>query len=60
MAKDKGRPLLQVENPREAYEKIFRQRDSLYRETADIVFESDSHNSPLDVARQIKAKLLEI
>jgi len=53
VAKDKSRPLLQVDNPKEAYEKIFTQRDLLYREVADEVVVTDNLASPANVARTI-------
>ncbi len=34
---DKSRPLLQVDNPREALEPLYAQRDPLYREAADLI-----------------------
>ena len=51
--KDKTRPLLQVENPRDTYEQIFQQRDPLYREVADDVIVTDNLASPTKVARSI-------
>lgn len=41
---DKGRPLLQVPNPRERLETLFRERDPLYREVADIVIDGGRGN----------------
>lgn len=41
---DKGRPLLQVPNPRERLESFFRERDPLYREVADIVIDGGRGN----------------
>lgn len=37
---DKNRPLLQTENPRARLEKLFAERDPLYREVADIVIDT--------------------
>lgn len=37
---DKNRPLLQTENPRTKLEKLFAERDPLYREIADIVVDT--------------------
>lgn len=39
---DKGRPLLQVDDPRERIRSLVEKRDPLYREVADIVVESGS------------------
>lgn len=36
---DRNRPLLQVPNPRERIEQLFRERDPLYRSVADITLE---------------------
>lgn len=35
--KDKNRPLLQTANPRAVLEELYRQRDPLYRQTADLI-----------------------
>lgn len=53
VAKDKARPLLQVENPRATYEKIFQERDPLYRDVADHILVTDNQASPTSVARSI-------
>jgi shikimate kinase len=37
---DKNRPLLQTENPRAKLEKLFSERDPLYREIADVVIDT--------------------
>jgi shikimate kinase len=37
---DKNRPLLQTGNPRERLEKLFEERDPLYREVADIIVDT--------------------
>lgn len=60
VSKDKSRPLLQVPEPRRAYEKIFLQRDPLYRSTADLVFVSNETFSANEVAKNIQGRLLEI
>ena len=52
-SKDKNRPLLQTENPRQKLEEILSIRDPLYREVADVVIETDG--SP---ARNVVKKLL--
>jgi len=53
VVKDRTRPLLQVENPRETYEQIFSQRDPLYRAVASTVIVTDNYSSPLSVAQSI-------
>ena len=58
--RDSGRPLLQVGNPRETYEKILAERDLLYRDTADLVMVTDAHGSPMKVARTIARQLSEL
>lgn len=60
VSKDKTRPLLQVARPQETYEAIFRQRDPLYRETADLVVVSNENLAPQEVAKNIQARLLEL
>lgn len=57
VAKDTSRPLLQVENPKATYEKIYRQRDPLYREVADHVIVTDDKGSPASTANTILQKL---
>jgi shikimate kinase len=49
---DRNRPLLQVPNPRERIEALFRERDPLYRSVADIVVDGGRGN-PGGMARQI-------
>ena len=39
-SKDRNRPLLQTENPKEKLEELFAIRDPLYRETADIIIDT--------------------
>ena len=39
-SKDRNRPLLQTENPKEKLEELFNIRDPLYRETADIIIDT--------------------
>lgn len=41
---DKNRPLLQVKDPLERFKQLYAARDSLYRQTAHIIFEAE-HNS---------------
>jgi len=60
VAKDKSRPLLQVENPRAAYEQIFLQRDPIYRELAEVIYQGSESSSPEEVARKLAERLLEI
>lgn len=50
---DRSRPLLQVPNPRERIESLYRERDPLYREVADIVVEG-SRGSPAGMVRQLE------
>lgn len=50
--RDRNRPLLQQKNPRAVLESLFRARDPIYRELADIVMTTD-RKSPRLVARQL-------
>ncbi len=43
-AKDKNRPLLQTDNPREKLRSILNEREPIYRELADIVLETNKMN----------------
>lgn len=52
---DKNRPLLQVDNPLQRLKDLYTTRDVIYRQTADIVFDSEHSNS-----QQSLAKLLTI
>ena len=54
-ARDKNRPLLQTKNPRKTIEELLARRDPLYREVADIVFETDALT-----VRQVVSKLQKI
>lgn len=56
-ARDKKRPLLQVENPRQKIIDLVALRDPLYREAADFVINTD-RRSPKVVAQEI-ANLVE-
>ncbi|MGQ9425031.1 shikimate kinase AroK [Gilvimarinus sp. F26214L] len=58
-AKDKKRPLLQVDNPREKIVELFNQRDPLYREVATITVRTD-RRAPKLVAEEIARKLREL
>jgi len=51
-AKDKNRPLLQTENPKKTIQDLLKVRDPLYREVADIVFETNGFT-----VRQVVSKL---
>lgn len=53
-SRDKNRPLLQTENPRERLQQIIAERDPLYREVADLVLVTD--RQPV---RQVSNKLLQ-
>ena len=53
VAKDKTRPLLQVENPEKAYKEIFEKRDPLYREVADHIVMTDNRASPAKIAKSL-------
>ena len=53
VAKDKGRPLLQVEDPESTYRAIFNQRDPLYREVANHIITTNNVTAPTKVARNI-------
>lgn len=55
-ARDKKRPLLQVENPRQKIVDLLAARDPLYRQAADFVVATD-RRSPRTVAQEI-AQLL--
>ncbi len=53
---DRNRPLLQVANPRERILTLYRQRDPLYREIADIIVDGGRGN-PGGTVRQIQKAL---
>lgn len=42
--RDRNRPLLQTDNPRQRIAELLDTRDPLYRETADITLDTDGHN----------------
>lgn len=50
--RDKNRPLLQQENPRDILQSLFNVRDPIYREVADLVVDTDK-KKPKAVVRQI-------
>jgi shikimate kinase len=54
--RDKNRPLLQADNPREVLSRLFAVRDPIYTELADVIVQTDS-KSPKSVVRQILSKL---
>ncbi len=49
---DRNRPLLQVPNPRERIEQLYRERDPLYRQVADVVIEG-GRGGPAGMVRQV-------
>ncbi len=54
---DKTRPLLQVDNPAEKLAELYRQRDPIYQEMADMVVGSDglsAHCALQDILTQLK------
>lgn len=55
-AKDRNRPLLQTENPRQVLEQLLEQRDPLYRSIADIIVETDIR-PPRTVIKEILRQL---
>ena len=57
LSHDKSRPLLQTSDRMETLKKLARERDPMYREVADIVFESPNRNSRFSantLSRQIE------
>lgn len=56
-ARDKKRPLLQVENPRQKIIDLLALRDPLYQEAADFVVNTD-RRSPKTVAQEIASLVL--
>lgn len=50
---DRNRPLLQVDNPRQRIEELYRQRDPLYREVAHLIVEGGRGN-PGTMVRMIE------
>lgn len=55
-AKDRKRPLLQGENPRQVLEELMAVRDPLYREIADYVLDTDQR-SPRSMAQSLAREL---
>lgn len=56
--RDKSRPLLQGDNPRETLENLHKERDPLYREIADMAIETDSR-TVRSVSNEILRKIRE-
>ena len=57
-SRDKNRPLLQTENPRQVLADLFSVRDPFYQEVADIVIQTDQRN-PKNVVTEIMRRLVE-
>lgn len=55
---DKNRPLLQVDQPEEKLQKIFAERDPLYKSVANIIIDTDNQ-SVQALINQLEAKLTE-
>lgn len=55
-AKDKNRPLLQTANPAQVLRDLFKKRDPLYREVADIILQTDQRN-PRWVVSELKKRI---
>ncbi|MCW8918263.1 MAG: shikimate kinase AroK [Gammaproteobacteria bacterium] len=55
-ARDRNRPLLQTENPRQKLQQLMEQRDPLYREVADMVVHTDDR-SIRSVVKEILVRL---
>jgi len=54
--RDRGRPLLQTDDPRGKIEELMREREPLYRNTAHLTVETD-RRSPLAVARDVMTRI---
>jgi len=54
--KDRKRPLLQLDDPKQKLMELYRVRDPLYREIADLIISTDRGN-PRNVIREIKTYL---
>lgn len=54
--RDRNRPLLQNDDPRGILEKLFRERDPLYNEVADLVIEG-GHRGPRSLVRHLVGQL---
>ncbi|WP_460231227.1 shikimate kinase AroK [Aurantivibrio plasticivorans] len=55
-AKDKKRPLLQVNHPKQRIKELYQRRDPLYREVADHIIDTNAGN-PKAVAQSIVSSL---
>lgn len=55
-SRDRNRPLLQTENPRQKLQELMEQRDPLYREVADMVVHTDDR-SIRSVVKEILVRL---
>lgn len=55
-ARDRNRPLLQTDNPRQVLEDLLKVREPLYREVADIIIETDTR-PPRLVVQEILEQL---
>lgn len=53
-AHDKNRPLLQTEDPRARLEALFKIRDPLYTEVADLILETDGKPVPTVIERLLR------
>ena len=58
-AKDKNRPLLQIDNPEAVLRRLMKERDPLYQEVADIIIHTDDRN-PKYVVQEIVKRLKEL
>lgn len=56
-SKDRNRPLLQTENPHSTLEELFKIRDPLYRESADIIIDTGKDSIRLAV-KEILGKIV--
>jgi len=54
--RDRNRPLLQTDNPREKIESLLRQREPIYREIADVIINT-GQRAPSSVARDVAVRL---
>ncbi len=52
--RDRNRPLLQTDDPRERLESLMKTRDPLYREVADLIVDTDNNNVRNVVQRILK------
>jgi shikimate kinase len=54
--RDRNRPLLQTENPKQKLEQLLAERDPIYREVADMVVHTEDR-SVKSVIKEIRARL---